>query len=132
MTAGASVSDVHLALLAMAYLLTKHAIADYYLQTAYITRFKGSYGHSAGMIHSGQHAALTAPVFLFLPPATAVLGLAILAAEFIVHYHIDWLKDNIVRRNGWTQADGVYWHVMGLDQLLHGLTYIVIVWFLTG
>lgn len=114
----------------MAYLLTKHAIADYYLQSAYITRFKGIYGHPAGFIHSGEHALLTAPVFLFLPPATAIVGLAILTAEFFVHYHIDWLKDNVVRRYGWTQADGVYWHAMGLDQLLHGLTYIAIVWVL--
>jgi hypothetical protein len=34
------------------------------------------------------------------PSLLLVLGIA--ASEFLLHYHIDWLKTQITYRNGWT------------------------------
>jgi hypothetical protein len=44
----------------------KHAVADFYLQTAYQYSNKGKYGHPGGIIHAGIHAALTPLVCLAL------------------------------------------------------------------
>ena len=112
---------------AIAYLMIKHAIADFFLQTESQRREKGVYGARGGFVHAATHIALTAPVFLWLPASSALIG-GLLAAEFALHYHIDFTKEQLVRRKSWTSHDTPFWWAIGLDQLLHGLTYVGIVW----
>jgi hypothetical protein len=121
-------SPVHTALAAITYLLVKHAVADFFLQTEMIYRQKGIYGAPGGLIHALVHILLTAPVFLLFPGGTPELAAGLLAGEFVVHYHIDWAKEQIVRRFGWKSSNPEYWWTFGVDQLLHGLTYVAIVW----
>lgn len=121
-------NDPHLVLVAMALLLIKHAIADFLLQTAYQRATKGTYGAWGGLAHSATHIALTAPILLLFPGVGLVRGATILAGEFVVHYHLDFLKDQAVRRFGWTSHHTPFWWALGLDQLMHGLTYVAIVW----
>jgi len=45
----------------------------------------------------------------------------------VLHYHIDWLKEQITHRNGWNTQDPGFWYSLGTDQLVHGLTYLGIV-----
>ena len=99
-------SPVHATLAAMAYLLAKHAVADFFLQTETIYRQKGIYGAPGGLLHALIHILLTAPVFLLFPGGSATLACWLLAAEFLVHYHIDWAKEQIVRHYGWRFAEG--------------------------
>jgi hypothetical protein len=122
-------SPAHLALAAMIYLLSKHAVADFVLQTPLIYRQKAIYGAPGGLLHALIHILLTAPVFLLFPGGSAGLAFVLLAGEFAAHYHIDWAKEQIVGRYGWTFADRAYWCALGADQLLHGLTYAAILWF---
>jgi hypothetical protein len=116
-----------LALAAVAVLMVKHAVADFYLQTPYQYLNKGTYGHPGGLLHSAIHVALTPLVYLVLIPGSLLIAGAIALGEFVAHYHIDWLKEQIVRRNGMTMQDPGFWHALGTDQLVHGLTYLVIV-----
>jgi hypothetical protein len=118
---------VVLALAAVAVLMLKHAVADFYLQTPYQYLNKGTYGHPGGFIHAGIHTLLTPFVYLVLVPSSLLLALAIAAGEFVVHYHVDWLKEQVTHRNGWTTRDPGFWHALGTDQLVHGLTYLLIV-----
>lgn len=117
-----------LVLFAIGYLLLKHAIADFFLQTPYQWKNKGRYGHPGGLLHAAIHVALTAPVFLILPPVTREVGAALLAGEFVLHYHIDWLKERTLKAHGWTTANSAYWRTTGIDQLAHNLTYVAIAW----
>ena len=121
-------SEANLILLALALLLIKHAIADFLLQTAYQRQTKGIYGALGGLTHSGTHILLTAPVLLLFPELSLGRMAAILGAEFVLHYHLDWLKDQAVKRHGWTSHDTPFWWALGIDQLMHGLTYVAIVW----
>lgn len=121
-------SPVHAALAAITYLLAKHAIADFFLQTEQQRLQKGIYGAAGGITHSLTHIVLTAPVFWLFPAGSLGLAAAILAAEFVVHYHIDWSKEQIIHHEGWTTHDNMFWWALGLDQLLHGLTYVAILW----
>jgi Protein of unknown function (DUF3307) len=111
----------------LAYLAAKHAIADFFLQSKYMYANKGIYGHPGGLLHVLIHAGFSAPLLLILPPPTALYGALVLAAEFVVHYHCDWAKEKIVKGNGWSFDNYNYWRAMGIDQLVHGLTYIAMV-----
>jgi hypothetical protein len=116
-----------LILAAVAVLLFKHAVADFYLQTPYQYSNKGKYGHPGGIVHAGIHTALTPLVYLVLAPGSLVLAGAIALGEFLLHYHIDWVKEQVTHRNGWTAQDRGFWYALGTDQFLHGLTYLAIV-----
>ena len=65
---------------------------------------KGKYGHPGGFIHAGIHIALTPLVYLVLLPGSLLLAAGLALGEFVLHYHIDWLKEQITHRNGWTTA----------------------------
>ena len=112
-------------LAAVAILLTKHALADFYLQTPFQYSNKGTYGHPGGFVHAGIHVALTPLVYLVLAPASLLVAGGIAAGEFLLHYHIDWLKEQIT--SGLTAHDRRFWYAIGADQLIHGLTYLAIV-----
>lgn len=114
-------------LVAVTILMLKHAVADFYLQSSYQYLNKGTYGHPGGIIHSAIHVALTPLVYLVIAPASLLLVLGIAASEFVLHYHIDWLKEQIVRGNGWTMQDRGCWYALGTDQFVHGLTYLALV-----
>ena len=76
----------------------KHAVADFYLQSTYQYMNKGNYGHPGGILHSAIHVALTPLVYLVIAPASLLLGRHRSRAEFVSHYHIDWLKEQITHR----------------------------------
>ena len=114
-------------ILGFTVLFVKHTIADFFLQTAYQYRNKGIYGHPGGLLHAGIHAVLTLPVYLLLAPATLFMALVIPVGEFAVHYHVDWTKEQIVKRAHLSVDQAWYWRVFGVDQLMHALTYIVII-----
>jgi hypothetical protein len=47
-----------------------------------------------------------------------------MAGEFVIHYHIDWTKEQFMRRMKLTQSDNAFWYALGADQLAHHLTYV--------
>lgn len=117
-----TISTVFLILLA---LQVKHYLADYVFQSGWMVQNKGTYGHPGGLAHAGLHAVLTALVLVFAPVPITVLLLVALA-EFIIHYHMDWSKDAILRRSTATPKDWYYWVITGLDQFVHQLTLLAV------
>lgn len=107
------------------WLEIKHFVFDYVLQTPFQFRNKGLYGHPGGILHSAMHALGTIPAFFILPTGWPV-AVAILVGEFIVHYHLDWAKEQSLRWMKLTTTDAWYWRVYGLDQLAHQLTYVAV------
>jgi hypothetical protein len=118
---------IHIALIAVLIHLIKHLIFDFFLQTEYQYKNKGIYGHPGGILHAGLHAFGTSFLFLYVYPGAA-LAAQILVGEFIVHYHIDWTKEQVIKRMKLTTGDAAFWWALGVDQFLHGATYIVIAW----
>jgi hypothetical protein len=113
-----------LLLTSLALFEVKHFVCDFVLQTAYLYRNKGIYGHPAGFIHAGLHAAGSLPAIFLFANAPGLIAL-ILAGEFLVHYHVDWLKLYIDGRYRLRIDRSAYWIVFGLD-MLHQATYVVI------
>lgn len=108
------------------FFLIKHFVCDYPLQACpWQYRNKGTYGHPCGIVHAGLHGLATFLGLFILRPEYA---LALALADFAVHYHIDWAKMNIGRRFNLLPTNGeMFWQVLGLDQLLHYLTYFAII-----
>lgn len=119
-------------LMALVTVLTiKHFLADFTpLQTHYMLANKGKYGHWGGISHSGIHALLSF-VVLFVSTEMSfdilrtILYLSV--GEFLVHYHMDWFKENYNRMNGWKSTDYQFWILFGVDQLVHHLTYVAMI-----
>ena len=120
-----------IALIVVLILLFKHLVCDFFLQTAYQYRNKGIYGHPGGLLHAGLHVLGTAFLFLYVNPGPKIVAL-ILAGEFVVHYHIDWAKEQIIKRCNLTTEDSAFWWALGVDQFLHGATYVAIAWLVLG
>jgi hypothetical protein len=116
--------------LALFLLQIKHFICDFVLQSEYQIRKKALYGHRAGLTHAGTHILGSIPALLMISVSPVPIG-ACLVFEFVVHYHADWLKARFDNRRG-SHKDRTYWTVFGLDQLVHQLTYVAILYFLTG
>lgn len=112
------------AALLLLLLQVKHFLFDFILQGPYQLKNKGTYGHPGGILHSGLHAVGTGLILLVLATPPGML-LAIVVGEFLVHYHIDWCKEQITRRSGGAQ-NAFFWRMIGLDQFLHQLTYLAI------
>lgn len=108
----------------VALLQAKHVVADFMLQSRYIIDNRRYYGHPGGLLHVGIHAAgsFGALLVVGLPGLVATLGL--LLFEAVVHYHVDWTKDNLVQRFHLTPRDATFWYATGIDQGLHQLTYL--------
>ena len=140
--------DTNAALLLITFLLIKHFICDWLLQSNFPYQFsnKGTYGHFGGLLHSGIATLGSLVAFIvwtgfIVPSSSLALCLILLLisskiwlvlfAEFAFHYHVDWLKVNL---NRWFQLnmtkDAGYWNLIGVDQMLHSLSYVTMVWYL--
>jgi hypothetical protein len=106
----------------------KHFVADFLMQYDYMLRDKGIYGAEGGLHHAGTHACLTFLILVFFcHNANDIIALSL--ADFVLHYHIDYFKQQLNR--GLTTADRKFWVWLGLDQALHYLTYVGIIYYVT-
>jgi hypothetical protein len=112
-------------------LFVKHFICDFPLQAhPYQYLNKGTYGHPGGILHAGIHMAGTL-LAMWCTTGWLSLSLSVALVDGLIHYHIDWAKMNIGKKYDLkpTNSEG-FWILLGLDQLLHALTYIGIVVYL--
>ena len=106
--------------------LVKHMIADYYLQYSRMIKDKGNYNAIGGIAHSGLHAIFTF-IILYLFGLGFWLPLLLAGLDYVLHYHIDYVKSNVWKTKGYGPEDQMYWVTHGVDQFLHFATYILIV-----
>lgn len=105
----------------LSLILLKHYLCDFVLQFPFQYMNKGIYGHLGGISHAVCHmvGTLFVCVIFELSPLLAL-------ADGIIHYHIDWVKKNIDDYFNLKPERKLYWNVLGADQLLHGLTYLLL------
>jgi hypothetical protein len=123
---------MEITILALLLLQLKHFVCDFITQTPYQLRHKGIYGHPGGLLHAAHHVVGSAVVLVLLKivmllPIPPTLIATVLSAEFLIHYHIDWGKEQIVKPFVETQGPA-YWAVFGFDQFLHQTTYVAMVY----
>lgn len=104
----------------------KHFVLDFPAQPPWMFLNKGKYGHPGGLVHSGLHGVATFALLLAWVPPWLAFHVGIV--EAFIHYHVDWLK---VQLNLWHDCKpdkSLFWTLLGLDQLLHQLTYLAILY----
>lgn len=111
--------------LLIAALQAKHFIFDGPLQTKAMVISKAIYGDALGIFHAFLHG-LGSLVVLAVSGLNLSLLLSLAVLDFVVHYHVDYGKENIVRRAGLTTQDAQFWWALSADQMLHQFTYLFI------
>lgn len=113
------------------WLLIKHSIIDLGLQPLSYPAGKGKsnyFGYLGHLGHYVPHGVGTVIVLLFfVDPHTALLGGLI---DWFLHWNIDYAKTTIRNKKGWTNNDRQFWLLNALDQILHYLTYFLIIFWL--
>ena len=106
-------------------LLVKHLLCDWLMQSDYEIRNKGTYLHHGGINHAFKHMIGTMAVtHYFAPEFTFFFSFL----DGLIHYHIDWGKQNLTKVFKLTPENKGFWFLIGLDQFLHHLTYILLIY----
>ena len=108
----------------------KHFLADFPLQYQYMVQEKGTYGALGGIHHAALHASFTFFVLLLAGYSDNPVLIPLALADGVIHYHVDWCKQQLNRNL--TIKDDRWWTLMGLDQCLHYLTYVGIIYVITS
>ncbi|MEM8730648.1 MAG: DUF3307 domain-containing protein [Pseudomonadota bacterium] len=110
-------------LILLVLLQVKHMFADYYLQTPRMLMGRETYLHLGRAEHAGVHGV--GSVIAFVIMGTPVLfTVLIVVAEWIVHFHIDWVKARWSVQKAHKPTDAGFWRAAGVDQAAHQLTYV--------
>lgn len=108
-------------------LFIKHWYVDFVNQNNEEVVSKGIYGDFNGIMHSLKQGAATLVCVLAVTgmsyPSYFFYAMMLGLLDFIVHYHIDWIKMNYGNRDISTPQ---FWNHLGLDQLAHYITYLFI------
>lgn len=109
-------------LFVLVLLQVKHWYIDFVNQTDEEVKHKGIYLDWRGVKHSLKHGLGT---LLILPLATSFeTAIALASFDFLLHYHTDWVKMNYGNRDITTPQ---FWNHLGLDQMVHQIGYILII-----
>lgn len=109
----------------------KHFICEFLWQPAWMWQNKGKLFHIGGIAHAALHLLGSAFIFtcmIGIGALSAPIIIVVLALEFFLHYIIDYAKMNISAKKGWKcNTHNEFWVLTGLDQLLHQLTYLLMI-----
>jgi hypothetical protein len=110
---------------ALVGLQVKHFVADYTLQWPSMIADKCHMNRAGGYLHAAIHIVLTLPV-LVLCGLSLVPIILVLICEFVVHYVTDFTKGKYDCKHKLHAHTRHFWVLHGADQLVHQLTYVVI------
>lgn len=105
----------------------KHFYLDFVAQTETELKYKGVYSNFSGMTHSIKHgfySFICTLLILELELYYILLALLVGIIDFVVHYHVDFIKS----KYGPTDISNKnFWVWFGFDQLIHQLTYLLLI-----
>ena len=116
-------------------LIIKHFICDFALQGRFnLPHDKYLITSQRAHMHSLDHAVGTVLVFLFASSWALAQGQKIFVTiivfavlDYILHFTIDWLKNNFVKANGMKQSERQFWILTSVDQCMHTVCYLLYV-----
>lgn len=136
-----------MAITLLLFFALKHWLADREWQTLWMVEGKRKEGWAFVVplaAHAGIHAALTFYVLFAvanIPPTVGSASMVLLSLfDFTAHFSMDRLKGVMTRpysKSGWGERDTPRspWTIKVwtlVDQTVHGMTYLVIIWILTA
>ena len=109
-------------------LFVKHAIADFFLQRAFMFKDKHIYAGLGGISHACTHGFLTFVAIVICFPNLWFFAVMLGKIDAVLHYHIDYIKSSWNVKTKASTSENRYWYAFGLDQMAHSLTYVLIVY----
>jgi hypothetical protein len=115
----------------------KHLIMDFFVQSRfpYMWLNKGKLLHPGGWLHAGTNALGSFGVFALVHPPTVFsapwwsVAAIICEAEFFIHFFIDLCKVRLNEKAGWKcNTSPYFWDLLGVDQFLHQMTYLFMIY----
>ena len=100
--------------------MTKHWYIDFVNQTMEEVEHKGIYLDWLGVKHSVKHGVITA-LCIWLVSSDVYLACILGTVDFLIHYHVDYIKMKYGCRD---ITQPLFWNHLGLDQLIHHVTYL--------
>ncbi len=116
---------LHVSLILLALLQVKHWFIDFVIQSEDEIKNKGTYLDWRGFKHSLKHGLGTFVILCLF--ASQEIALVVGCLDMLIHYHIDWLKMNYGNKD---ITSPKFWNHLGLDQMAHQWTYLLIVFLL--
>lgn len=105
----------------------KHMFADYFLQTRRMLDGRSEYWHLGRAQHAGVHALGSILALLIVGTSFGfIIVLALL--EWVVHFNIDYGKARVTKKLMLRPDQASFWRAAGMDQCLHQLTYVAMIW----
>ena len=117
-------------LILLLLLQIKHCYADFYLQTYMQTVKKGVWMDPIGLSHTVDHIYSSLIVMLGFSLFVSINPISIIfvaTVEGTIHYIVDFIK---VKYGCKDNTKPIFWTQFGLDQLVHEMTYLWMVWYL--
>jgi hypothetical protein len=115
---------IEAALLLLVLFQLKHWYIDFVDQDMDEVNSKGHYGQWLGIRHSLKQGLGTyIAVALVVGAEYWIFATVIAFVDFVIHYHTDWAKMNWGNRDIQTPE---FWAHLGLDQMVHQVTYILL------
>lgn len=119
----------------------KHLVVDFFIQNRfpYMWANKHKLLHPGGWLHAGGHAVISLIILTLIRPRHVgdwgwlIPALVICGMELVIHFLIDMGKMRIGTWKNWKcNTSPLFWDLLGIDQFLHQLTYLwmVYVWVL--
>lgn len=102
-------------------------LADYFLQTPIMLSGRSEYLHKGRALHACVHVVGSLFAFLIIGTSAWVI-IMLVVFEWIIHFNIDWAKARYSEAKDLTPDGAAFWRAAGVDQALHQLTYIAMVW----
>jgi hypothetical protein len=107
----------------------KHWYIDFVDQDMEEVNHKGIYGHWLGMKHSLKQGLGTYVCAALIVGSEYFVFAVILALiDTVIHYNVDWMKMNWGNRD---IQNPKFWNHLGLDQMAHQLTYLMLAFMMT-
>lgn len=104
----------------------KHFIADVPLQSHFLAQKCGFEDHIRPVVYSALiHGVLTIVIFL---PAVSWIALGFGLFDGVLHFLVDYWRTRLIRYTVYQQG---FWVTLGVDHLLHGLTYVAMAFIAT-
>ena len=110
-------------------LIVKHTIIDLGIQSQFLWgRAHEKNNYFGGHNHYLHHGLGSLLVFVWFLDLHTALLLSIL--DYVAHWHIDFTKHKVNRYLDITRKDTLWWWTAVADQLLHFLTYFLLMWYI--
>ena len=122
--------DLNLTFTLLVAYQVKQFACDYLLQTNEMVRLKSSPHWNFFkplLIHTSMHGLFSLGIILWANPALWWLALG----DLVIHFIVDRLKSGPRYLGRFNKLDSsLFWNILGLDQMIHHLTHIYIIYIL--